>query len=213
MADPIPTPEPIPATKTRKLGLVNKKQQKSLAVAEQVSTAATKDEYATTLETGHEIAPDFIAQLAADCATARGGLGQVVEHAVAKQVATGGKTGTKQTLMRAIRKIQAAAKQKYAVTQPAILKDYYIGQKIDANQDTLEQVGTAILDKISPPEPSEAAAKIRDRHRRSARCLRRQNCRAGQCRGRLHDRLERANLRTIRKNQGPHRPRRPGEKH
>ena len=158
-ADPTPTPEPAPAAKPRKLGVVNKKQQKSLAVAEQVSTAAAKDEYAATLETGHEIAPDFIIQLAADCATARGGLGQVVEHAVAKNVATGGKSGSKQTLMRSIRQIQAAAKQKYAVTQPVILKDYYVGQKIDANQNTLELVGTAILGKISPPETSKVVAR------------------------------------------------------
>jgi hypothetical protein len=119
-----------------------------------------RDEYASVLETEHEIAPDFIAQLAADCATARGSLGQVVENAVAKNVATGGKTGTKQTLMRAIRQIQAAAKQKYAGNQPLMLKDYYIGQKIDANQDLLGQIGTAILDKISPPEGSTATADV-----------------------------------------------------
>lgn len=159
MTDPTPIPEPTPATPTRKHALVNLKQQKSLALAEKVSTAAAKDEYASTLETGHEIAPALIAQIAADCATARGGLGQIVEHAVAKHVATGGKTGTKKTLLRAIRQIQAAAKQKYAVSQPAILKDYYVGQKIDATQDTLEQVGTAILDKISPPEVPAMAAK------------------------------------------------------
>jgi hypothetical protein len=159
MADPIPAPEPTPAAKTRKVGVINKKQQKSLAVAEQVSTAAAKDEYVSTLETGHEIASDFIAQIAADCATARGGLGQVVEKAVAKNIATGGKSGTKKTLIRAIRQIQAAAKQKYTGSQPVMLKDYYVGGKIDANQNTLEQVGTAILDKISPPEDSTAAAK------------------------------------------------------
>ena len=75
MVDPTPTPEPQPAAKTRKHGVVNQKQQQSLALAEQVSTAAAKDEYASVLETEHEIAPDFIAQLAADCATARGSLG------------------------------------------------------------------------------------------------------------------------------------------
>ena len=160
MADPAPAPAPQPAAKTRKVGVVNQKQQQSLALAEQVSTAAAKDEYASVLETEHEIAPDFIAQLAADCATARGSLGQFVENAVAKNVATGGKTGTKQTLMRAIRQIQAAAKQKYAGNQPLMLKDYYIGQKIDANQDLLGQIGTAILDKISPPEGSTATADV-----------------------------------------------------
>jgi len=157
---PTPAPEPTPAAKTRKHGVVNIRQQNSLALAEKVSTAAAKDEYSTVLDTEHEITPAFIAQLAADCATARGGLGQVVENAVTKNVATGGKTGTQQTLMRAIRKIQAAAKQKYAATQPVMLKDYYIGQKIDANQDTLEQVGTAIRDKISPPEGSTTAADV-----------------------------------------------------
>jgi hypothetical protein len=160
MADPAPAPAPQPVAKTRKVGIVNQKQQKSLTLAEQVSTAAAKDEYASVLETEHEIAPDFIAQLAADCATARGSLGQVVENAVAKNVATGGKSGTKQALMRAIRQIQAAAKQKYAGNQPLMLKDYYIGQKIDANQDLLGQIGTAILDKISPPEGSTATADV-----------------------------------------------------
>jgi hypothetical protein len=159
MVDPTPTPEPTPAVKTRKQGVVNKKQQKSLAVAEKVTTAAVKDEYAATLETEHEITPDFIAQLAGDCVTARGGLGQVVEHAVTKRVATGGKAGTKKVLMKAIRKIQAAAKQKYSGSQPAMLADYYVGDKIDANQDTLEQVGTAVLDKISPPETAATGAK------------------------------------------------------
>ncbi len=159
MTDPNPTPEPVPAAKTRKHNLINQKQQQSVALAEQVSTAAAKDEYASTLETGHEIAPDFTAQLAADCVTARGGLGQIVEHAVAKRVATGGKKGTKKTLKRVIRGIQVAAKQKYAGSQPAILKDYYVGEKIDANEDTLTQVGTAILDKISPPADSAKAVK------------------------------------------------------
>lgn len=156
MTDPTPTPEPTPAAKTRTPGVANKKQQASVALAEQVTTAAAKDDYAGTLENEHEIAPAFIAQLAGDCATARGGLGQVVENAVAKIVATGGKTGTQQALKRAIRQIQAAAKQKYAGSQPLMLKDYYIGRKIDASQQALAQVGTAILDKISPPEGSTA---------------------------------------------------------
>ena len=156
---PTPAPGPTPAAKTRKHGVVNIRQQNSLALAETVSTAAAKDEYSTVLDTEHEITPAFIAQIAADCVTARGGLGQVVENAVTKNVATGGKTGTKQTLKRAIRKIQAAAKQKYAASQPVMLKDYYVGQKIDANQDTLEQVGTAIRDKISPPEAAAKADK------------------------------------------------------
>ena len=156
---PTPAPGPTPAAKTRKHGVVNIRQQNSLALAETVSTAAAKDEYSTVLDTEHEITPAFIAQIAADCVTARGGLGQVVENAVTKNVATGGKTGTKQTLKRAIRKIQAAAKQKYAASQPVMLKDYYVGKKIDANQDTLEQVGTAIRDKISPPEAAAKADK------------------------------------------------------
>ena len=153
---PAPTPTPVIA---RKHGVINQRQQKSVTLAEQVCIAAAKDQYTSILETGHEIAPDFITQLAGDCATARGGLGQVVENSVAKNVATGGKTGTKKTLIRSIRQVQAAAKQKYAVSQPLILKDYYVGQKIDATQNTLEQVGTAILGKISPSASAATTAK------------------------------------------------------
>ena len=152
---PAPTPTPVI---TRKHGVINERQQKSVTLAEQVCIAAAKDQYASILETGHEIAPAFIAQLAGDCAMARGGLGKVVEGAVARKVATGGKAGTKKTLIRSIRQVQAAAKQKYAATQPLILKDYYVGQKITANQETLEQVATAILEKISPSASAAPAA-------------------------------------------------------
>ena len=57
MADPTPTPtptpEPQPAATTSKHGIINKKQEQSVALAEQVVTAASKDEYATVLETEH----------------------------------------------------------------------------------------------------------------------------------------------------------------
>lgn len=160
MNDPTPTPEPAPAAKTGKHGVINKLQEKSVALAEQVVTAAGKDEYATVLETEHEITPDFIAQLGSDCETARGSLGQIVQNAVARSAATGGKTGAKNALLQAIRKIQAAARQKYTGTQPLLLKDYYIGQVIDANQFTPEEIGTAILNKISPPDDSDAPADV-----------------------------------------------------
>jgi hypothetical protein len=157
---PTPTPEPQPAATTSKRGVINKQQEQSVALAEQVVTAASKDEYATVLETEHEITPDFIAQLGSDCETARGGLGQIVQSAVAGGVATGGKTGSKKALLQAIRKIQAAARQKYAGSQPLSLKDYFIGQKIDANQFMPEEIGTAILNKISPPDDSDIPADV-----------------------------------------------------
>lgn len=157
---PAPTPAPTPAVKTRKRGIGNLKQQKSLTLAEAVCTAAAQPEYAGILDTGHEITPDFIAELADDCATARGDLGQIVEKAVAKGMATGTKTGTKKALIRAIRAIQAAARQKYSGSQPLMLKEYYIGEKIDATDQSLEQVGTAISDLISPPAGSSTAADV-----------------------------------------------------
>jgi hypothetical protein len=157
---PTPTPTPQPAAKTRKYGIVDKRQEQSVAQAEKVVTAASKDEYATVLETEHEITPDFIAQLGADTGTARGSLGQIVQNAVAGNVATGGKSGTQKTLMQSIRKIQAAARQKYAGSQPLLLKDYFIGQKIDATQFTPEEIGTAILNRISPPDDSTTPADV-----------------------------------------------------
>src|ERR1017187_10445026 len=108
---PTPTPEPQPAAKYSKHGVINQKQEQSVALAEQVVTAASKDEYATVLETEHEITPDFIAQLGSHCETAPGRLGQVVQSSVARGAATGGKTGAKRALLQAIRKIQAAARQ------------------------------------------------------------------------------------------------------
>jgi hypothetical protein len=162
MTDPTPTPAPAPqpAAKTRKHGIVDKRQEQSVALAEKVVAAATKPEYATTLDTEHEITPDFIAQLGSDTATARGSLGQIVQSAVAGNVATGGKAGSQKTLMQSIRKIQAAARQKYAGTQPTLLKDYFIGQKIDATQFTPEEIGTAILNRISPPDGSTTPADV-----------------------------------------------------
>jgi hypothetical protein len=162
MTDPTPTPAPAPqpAAKTRKHGIVDKRQEQSVALAEKVVAAATKPEYATTLDTEHEITPDFIAQLGSDTATARGSLGQIVQSAVAGNVATGGKAGSQKTLMQSIRKIQAATRQKYAGTQPTLLKDYFIGQKIDATQFTPEEIGTAILNRISPPDGSTTPADV-----------------------------------------------------
>ena len=103
MSDPTPTPAPTPAAKTSPHGVINKKQEQSVALAEQVVTAAGKDEYSTVLETEHEITAEFIAQLGDDCETARGGLGQIVQNAVARSAATGGKTGAKNAIRNAIR--------------------------------------------------------------------------------------------------------------
>jgi hypothetical protein len=160
MNDSTPTSAPTPAPKTQKHGIISLKQQKSVTLAEAVCIAAAKSVYADSLDTGHEITPEFIAQLAADCATARTDLGQIVEKAVAKSMATGTKASTKKALMRAIRAIQAAARQKYSGSQPIMLKEYYVGEKIAATQASLEQVGNAIRDLISPPTGSTTAADV-----------------------------------------------------
>ena len=51
--------------------------------------------------------------------------------------------------MTAIHEVQAAARQKYARTNPVVMHDYMVSQRINQNQATFKQSVEAIIKKLA----------------------------------------------------------------
>jgi hypothetical protein len=56
-------------------------------------------------------------------------------------------------LLTDIRSVQAAAKQKYARTQPEVLNDYLVGTDVTESREVLEQSSQSLLNKLGSERP------------------------------------------------------------
>jgi hypothetical protein len=75
--------------------------------------------------------------------------------------ATEAETAEQRALVKAIREVQAAAKQKYSDDKPSELKDYYVGANITQSRSQLEQATAAIQTKLATASlPGITPAKV-----------------------------------------------------
>ena len=139
----------------------NQAQLDDLQTAEHIVQSARTEPFKTTLA-AREITTAVVDALATLCFTARQRTAKVVREETAAEVLTLQATGVERDLVILLQDIQAAAKQKYARTQPLRLQDYFIGQRLNPNEATLHQNAFSIADLLTPQTGTDLAT-ARDR--------------------------------------------------
>ncbi len=133
-----------PVPKRRSPSTLNRAQEGELCRAGQIVTAAKKAAYATVLA-AREIDAAFVNTLEEDIAATMTKSRDAANCTVAKKSATAAEAATEAIMMKSLRSIQAAARQKYLPTQPQRLEDYYIGERINESRAMLEAFSQNIV--------------------------------------------------------------------
>ena len=162
MPEPTPPPTPAPSLKGRaSRSQIDKAILDELDLAENLLNTAEKDEYLPRLRAEEGIDPGFCTDLRAALKTARDFAAEAVKQTNQKQDTTGVEAGRKKTLVALLRQIQAKAKRQHAAQQPALLKTYYVGEKIDNSRAQLVQAAKSILKQLAEDTlPGVTAPKI-----------------------------------------------------
>ena len=147
MADPTPPPTPPVPTPVHQNSVFNQAQLAALNEADKICTAAQKPAYAALLAV-REITAAEVTQLVADILTCRQTAAAASQSTTGKVVATGAEHLAETNLMTALHEVQAAARQKYARTNPAQMNDYLVGHRLNPNQATFKQSVQAIIKKL-----------------------------------------------------------------
>ena len=139
---------PPPVTRRRSPMELNREQAGELNKTGLICLAAQKTAYATVLA-DHDISATYVTTLVTDVATARTRSMTAVQATGSKKSATNLQDVCARKLLRGLRVVQIAARQKYRYNDPAKLGDYYIGQRIDESRPVLDQSSLAILNKAT----------------------------------------------------------------
>ena len=130
-----------------------------LLKAESIAIKAQKLDYAPLL-IEREITAAFLADIFAKIVQARAQSALATDKTTDKFGQTDLDRETKAALMKRLKEMQKAAKQKFR-TVPARLQDYYIGERIEQNRARLEQLGEQIIAKaVTDALPGIKPAKI-----------------------------------------------------
>lgn len=118
-----------------------------LLKAESIAIKAQKLDYAPLL-IEREITAAFLADTFAKIVQARAQSALATDKTTDRFGQTDLDRATKAALMKCLKEMQKAAKQKFR-TVPARLQDYYIGERIEQNRARLEQLGEQIIAKAA----------------------------------------------------------------
>jgi hypothetical protein len=130
-----------------------------LLKAESIALKAQKLDYAPLL-IEREITAAFLADIFAKIVQARAQSALATDKTTDKFGQTDLDRTSKAALMKCLKEMQKAAKQKFR-TVPARLQDYYIGERIEQNRARLEQLGEQIIAKAAADAlPGIKPAKI-----------------------------------------------------
>lgn len=148
-------PAPAGGKKTKRsrdLSGLNQAEVQELTRTEAVVAAARRPErQALLLEL--EITPAYLAVVEDGIKTARGHGAKATQNDTGKESATLDEQEARGRLVTAMRQVQAAAKRKYARTQPEKLDDFAVGKKIDASRPVLEEHSAQMLEKLNTDRP------------------------------------------------------------
>ena len=160
MPEPTPAPQP-PAEKTRApRGLINQKLLDALDKAGLISLAATKPDYAPLLAR-RDITGEFLTDFQSDITACKARIGKAIDFTSDIRDATEAEAKAQAKLIASLKEVQAAAKQKYSRSAPAQMKDYYVGEKLDASRAALVQAADSVAEKFKTDTlPGIDAAKI-----------------------------------------------------
>lgn len=140
----VPPPEP----KVRSPFALNRAQAAEVNKARAIAAVSKQAAYAPKLAE-HDISAAFITTLEEDILTANARAIGALNCTTERKACTEAEADTQRTLMRSLRQIQTAAKQKFRYTEPVRLDDYLIGERIDENRALLEQSSQAIIAKAT----------------------------------------------------------------
>ncbi|HEY5234429.1 MAG TPA: hypothetical protein VIK35_12945 [Verrucomicrobiae bacterium] len=158
MADPTPTPPP-PAT-PHPHSVFNQAQLAALNEADKITTAAQKPAYAAPLAV-REITAAYVTQLVADILACRQTGATAAQSTTGKTAATGAQHTAETGLMAALHEVQAAARQKYARTNPVMMNDYLVSHRLNPNQATFKESVQAVITKLGTDTlPGITPAKV-----------------------------------------------------
>ena len=154
MSETTPTvlPEPPPASEpspVRPRGQIPRKYVDELEYSESIHRTASKPEYASTLATGME--PGSLAEFASMITATRELAALAGQKTTSRIDITATEAVRKATLARLCRSAQAFARAKYRLAQPAVLRDYFVGDalSITVNRARLEQCALGILSALA----------------------------------------------------------------
>jgi len=160
MPDATPAAQPQPKKSRATPGVTNRRQEEALDRAGLVIAAARKADYATALA-GRDINAEFVNQLDADLAACKARIGKAVDLTNDIRAATQAESQAQSDLVAAIKEIQTAAKQKYGRAGRQQVKDYLVGERLDASRAALVQMADSIAEKLkSDTLPGITAAKV-----------------------------------------------------
>jgi len=162
MNDPTPPTPPTPPdpTPTHTPSVFNQAQLSALSEADKICVAAQKPAYAPALAV-REITAAEVTQLVADILTCRQTAAAATQSSTGKRVATDAMHTAETNLLTALHEVQAAARQKYARTNPTQMNDYMVGHNLNPNQATFKQSVQAIIKKLGTDTlPGITPAKV-----------------------------------------------------
>ena len=154
--------------RTRNPALPNQAYLDELLKAENICLKAQKADYAPLLAE-RDITAALTAATLVKIQQARALTAHATDMTTDKFGMTDHERETRTALMKCLKEIQKAAKQKFR-TVPARLADYYIGERIDQNRARLEQLGEQMITKaaadvlpgIKPAKITAANAALAD---------------------------------------------------
>ena len=128
---------------------LNAAQTAAVKKAENICKAMLKPEYLPAFVAAGETEA-AIQALLADCAKVRGFASQAIQKTTEKTVATGQEQSAEGRLVAKLQYFQKRARRKYARSAtPEVLRDYFIGSRLEGNQSNLSQYAQSILDKLA----------------------------------------------------------------
>lgn len=141
-----------PEPSRRERSFLNQTQQRSVQRFKQVLTAAREPAHADILNE-RAITPAFVAEIETDIMAAEKRVTLSITCTDRKEGATLDEQDAQAALLANLRTGQAAARQKYFYAEPAKLKEFLVGDRIDANRATLDQAAQAITTKLDQTRP------------------------------------------------------------
>jgi hypothetical protein len=158
---PVPSPEPDPenvptlvpapvAAAGRSPSALNKGQLREITKAELYALVAQK--YAEAMA-HQKITAQFTGTLLSDIEEARAKSSGAVDATSRAEADTDAVQASMQKLIQALRQVQAAARKEFRNSNPSKLNAYYIGERIDANREILEECAQGILANAGVDRP------------------------------------------------------------
>ena len=137
--------------KRRERSGLNKGEIKELNLAEDLVAVGGKPAYLPVLNV-HEIDANFLDVITKGIKAARGQGASASQNDTGKESATINEQEARANLVTAMRQVQAAAKRKWARTQPEKLDDYAVNKNINASRPVLEEQSAQFIEKLNTSE-------------------------------------------------------------